>query len=178
MGLVAKFMLAAGIVLPAIALAQSPFQISGLHTDLVFTEAVALAEKLGGDCGRKAEWPTEGESVQCEYLPCLERNTAGKCTEFDRAKPGLTIAAQPILWIVLQGPEKSSPLTRISILYEGSNDVVAASLQGDFGPPDARASAPEKSWSRARRLNWTKGNYRAGFLDSPQMIVLAAESAH
>ena len=178
MGLVANFMLAAGVIFPAIALAQSPFQISGLHTDLVYTEAVAQAQRLGGNCQRSAEWTTDGESVQCEYSPCLARNTGGKCIKFDLSKPGLTIAAQPILWIVLEAPAKPSRLTRISILYEGDNDVVAASLQQAFGSPDAGAPTPEKSWSHARRLEWTKGNYRRGFLDSPQMIILASEQAH
>jgi hypothetical protein len=179
MGSIRNLSGAAPAVIAAIALAQSPYEIHGLHTDLVFTEAVAQAEKLGGNCQITASGTQDGgTSARCEYLPCIERNQAGTCEQQNPRSPGLTIAAQPVLQISLEAPTDSARLTRILLVFEGSDRAVADSLKQAFGPPDgAGTSSEETSWSHSHRLNWTQGHYRMGLLDSPKLIILATDQA-
>jgi hypothetical protein len=177
MDLFRKFVGVVLAVVPACALAQSPYVISGLHTDLIFTEAVALAEKLGGDCQvSNSRTGVSDKSVQCEYVACGERNQAGACEKEQPATAELLIAAQPILRISLEAPEDSAPLTRIVMVYEGDTAVVAQNLIEEFGPSDVDGTPTDnKSWSNARRWSWTRGRYRMGLLDSPQLIILAVQ---
>ena len=159
------------------ALAKSPYEISGLHTELTFSEAVAQAQKLGGSCQiTRDESQQSGTSAQCEYVPCSLRNPTGGCAQQDTAATGLTIAAQPIVRIGLDAPGESAHLTRIVFVYEGSRDTVAEYLTLTFGPPSGEvARADEKSWSHSQRLAWTQGIYRVGLLDSPKLIILGAD---
>jgi len=173
-----SYMVAAALaVLPATALAQPPFEISGLHTDLVFTEAMSKAETLGGDCRISNSRTKEGAKMAyCEFLPCIARNTAGGCAKYSMESPPLTIASQPVLRIALEAPGDASPLTRIIITYEGNTGAVAQSLTSTFGRADNDSgSRPEPSWSGSRRLSWTQGIYRMGLIDDPKLLILAAD---
>jgi hypothetical protein len=158
-------------------LAQSPYEIHGLHTELVFIEAVAKAEKLGGNCQiSTVRTQAVAKRALCEYAPCSARNQDGACEQQDTRTIGLTIASQPILRISLEAPGDSARLTLIAILFEGNLDTVAASLQQEFGPPDSTGTPPNKqSWTPAHRLNWTQGHYRMGLLNSPKLIILGAD---
>jgi len=168
---------AALAVLAASALALSPYEIHGLHTELIFTEAVAQAEKLGGKCQiSTASTQAGGKSALCEYPPCSARDKDGACEQQGARTTGLTIASQPILRISLEAPADSARLTLIAILFDGSLDAVSADLQQKFGPPDSdETPADQQNWSHARRLNWTQGHYRMGLLNSPQLIILGAD---
>lgn len=169
---------AALVFVPVIALAQSPFEISGLHMDLVFTEAVAKAEKLGGTCQITTSRTQEGGKIaQCEYLPCIERNIVGECERRDLDDPELTIAAQPIMQIGLEAPGDVSRLTRILILFEGSTVAVAESLEREFGPPKIHGNSQGKSWTHSRRISWTQGNYHMGLMNLPKVISLTVDRA-
>jgi hypothetical protein len=163
-------------VVAASALARSPYEIHGLHTELIFTEAVAMAEKLGGTCQiTTSRSPAGRRNARCDFAHCSTQNQAGTCEPDTR---GLAIAAQPILRISMEAPGESARLTLIAILFEGSLDAVTASLQQEFGPPDnAGTAAGQQSWTPARRLNWTRGHDRLGLLDSPKMIILGADRA-
>ena len=179
MNLSKNWMWAALALMPALALAQSPYKISGLHTELVFTEAVAMAEKLGGTCrGITPLTTVGGKSAQCDYLPCIEQSAAGVCNKWDMNDPGLTIGAQPIMRIGLEAPADDALVTRIVILYEGSPAAVAETLKREFGQPASDGTTnKEKSWSHSRRLSWNQGEYRMGLLDTPKMVILAANRA-
>jgi len=169
---------AALVFVPVIALAQSPFEISGLHMELDFTEAVAKAEKLGGTCQITTSRTQDGGKIaQCGYLPCIEHNLAGECEKWDLDAPKLTIAAQPIMQIGLEAPGDISRLTRILILFEGSTVAVAESLEREFGPPKIHGNSQGKSWTHSRRMSWTQGNYHMGLMDSPKLISLTVDRA-
>jgi hypothetical protein len=166
------------VAVSAIAQAESPYQILGLHTDLIFTEAVALAEKLGGNCQTTtSETQDGGLLAECGYATCGALNPASECEQLEKKAPALTFGGQPITRIVVEAPGDSARLTRVFLEYAGSNDVIAEYLTQAFGPPhDNGPPANQKSWSHSRRLNWTQGHYRMGLMDSPKLIVLAAET--
>lgn len=161
----------------AVAQAQPPYAIHGLHTDLVFTEALAQAEKLGGKCQVSLSRSQEGgTNAECEFASCNARDTAGECEPESGELAGLTIAEQPIMRLGLDAPGESAQLTRVVFLYEGSQKVVAAYLEKVFGAPNGEAHRPdEQSWSHSRRLVWTQGIYRVGLLDNPKLLILGAD---
>jgi hypothetical protein len=178
MSSIRKLVAAALSCLSAIAMAQSPYQVSGLHTDLVFTDAVAQVEKLGGDCRISAVSAEEGgTSAECDFLQCPEGNQVDACKGRDTQTPGLAIAAQPVLRIGLEAPETAARVTRIVVLFEGTTAPVAEALTQQFGLPDNHGAIPEKSWSHSRRQSWTQGIYRMGLLNDPNLIILAADRA-
>ncbi|MEZ5501647.1 MAG: hypothetical protein R3E50_02925 [Halioglobus sp.] len=179
MGTVRIYLLLALAVLPAFAIAASPYVISGLSTDLVFTEAVAQAEKLGGDCQLAASRNDDGgTSAQCEYRHCPQGGPSAGCDQPHPDKPALTIAAQPILKIGLEAPGEEAHLSRIVFLFEGDAAAVALDLRQKFGAPDRDGAAESaQSWSNSRRLSWKQGDYRLGLVDSPQLIIMAVDRA-
>lgn len=164
------------VAMPTAALAQPPYAISGLHTDLILTQAVAQAKKLGGDCQDiTSHLNQEPQSVQCDYSACVASNSTGLC-EAEGFSRRPMIASQAISRIVLEAPGESARLTRIVMAYEGDTEAVAAGLVDEFGPTDAGGGPTGKTtWSNARRWNWTQGRYRMGLLDSPQLIILATD---
>src|SRR5262245_27217772 len=94
-----------------VAQSQPPYVIHGLHTDLVFTDAVAMAEKLGGKCQITAAVTQQGEtSAQCEYADCGSQDPAGDCKAQRGEMADFAIAAQPILRIGLEAPGTSAKL--------------------------------------------------------------------
>ncbi len=168
---------AALTVVATITLAQSPYEINGLHTELVFTAAVAQAQKLGGNCQiTPPATPDGGSSAQCEFAPCGARSKDGACEPQDAKTAGLTIAAQPIVHISLEAPDDAAQLTRIVFLFEGRHDAVAGGLTQTFGAPNGEITpTDQKSWSHSRRLSWTQGRYRVGLVDSPKLILLTTD---
>lgn len=168
---------AVAVTVAAIAQAESPYQILDLHTDLIFTEAVALAEKLGGNCQTTASPSQGGGTVaECGYATCSAQNPTSVCRQPEAKVAALTIAGQPIKRIVLEAPGDSARLTRVLLEYAGSKDVIAEYLARAFGPPhDNGLPASQKSWSHSHRLNWTQGHYRMGLMDFPNLIILAVE---
>ena len=166
--------LAALAVLPASALAGAAFEINGLHVELVFTDAVARAEQLGGVCQSGLSRRRGGGVIAvCEYPSCLEENSPGVCDESSLESSGRMIASQPIIQIRLEAPEPSFRLTRIAMVFEGSPEVVAKSLKQKFGQPRKDPSATtEGSWTHSRRLHWKQDNYHMGLLDIVNTIML------
>jgi hypothetical protein len=166
-------------IVPAFAAAQPPYVISGLHSELRLDEAVAQAQKLGGDCREIVDRSNEeGESVQCEYRLCDETAATGACNAEDTGTTGLAFAGQAIASILLQAQADTTRLTRIVIVYSGDTDALAAGLIDAFGPTETDgAPTDSKSWSHARRWSWRAGPYRMGLLNSPQWITLATDQA-
>jgi hypothetical protein len=166
-------------MVPACASAQSPYVIHGLHSELTLDEALAQAEKLGGDCQVIAAHPSEeGRNIQCEYRHCDEATTAGDCNTEELPAIALSFADQPIVSILLQAPADSARLTRIVMVYNGSTDEVATGLIKAFGPTETDgAPSDTQSWSHARRWSWRSDQYRMGLMNSPQWITLATDSA-
>lgn len=162
---------------PCAVLAQSPYTISGLHSDLTLASAVAQAEKLGGRCATKDSRTVEqGKIVQCSFSHCSEPDAAGACGEAVSASAGLMFAALRITSIDLVAPDDAAPLTRIVMTHEGDTDAMAAGMIETFGPTVAGgAPTGKKTWSKARRWSWVQGQYRLGLLDSPQVIILATD---
>jgi hypothetical protein len=167
---------AALAIVAVTALAQSPYEINGLHTELVFTAAIAQAEKLGGNCQITPSATQDGgTSALCEYAPCSARNLDGGCEPQNTQTTGLTIASQPILRISLEAPAHSAPLSRIVFLFDGRHDAVEATLNQTYGPPSGDVTADQKSWSHARRIRWTQGRYHLGLSNIPKLITLEAD---
>lgn len=167
----------AGAVLTALApaaLAQAPFQFNGLHPDLVFTDAVATTEKLGGKC-RVKHSRTEGGGVgaQCELPSGSAGAQPGDSGKRDATEPTPSIASQPITRIGMEAPVETAQLTRIVFVFDGSLDTVAEYLVQQFGQPDHDGtSAAEKSWSHAKRRSWSQGHYTLGLSNSPDLVIL------
>jgi hypothetical protein len=162
----------------AAALAQSPYTISGLHTDMTLANAVAQAEKLGGSCEGNATRPGKEENltVQCSYSHCSTSDSTAGCEEGGATDTGLMLFSFPISGITLIAPNDASPLTRIVIAFDGDTDAVAEGLLKTFGPTVAEgAPTGKKTWSKARRWGWVQGQYRLGLLNSPQLIILATD---
>lgn len=163
----------------ACASAQSPYVIHGLHSELTLDEALAQAEKLGGDCQVIATHPNEeGRNIQCVYRHCDEASTAGDCNAQDLTAVALSFADQPIVSILLQAPADAARLTRIVMVYGGATEAVATGLIKTFGPTEADgAPSDTQSWSHARRWSWRSDQYRMGLMNSPQWITLATDQA-
>lgn len=170
---------------PAVAAAQSPYVINGLHSEMRLDEALAQAQKLGGACQELASRPNEeGVNIQCEYRHCDATAPAAapapapanRCDAADPTANGPTVARQPVVSIVLQAPSETAPLTRILMVYSGSTDTVEAGLVETFGPTETDGSPGDpQSWSHARRWSWRTGPYRMGLMNSPQWITLATD---
>jgi len=165
------------LTVSAFASAQPPYIIHGLHSELTLAEALAQAEKLGGDCQEIATRQNEeGRNIQCGYRHCDEAATAGDCNAEDIALPALTFAQQPIVSIVLQAPADAARLTRIVLIYSGVTETVATGLIDAFGPTEGEGTPSDtQSWSHARRWSWREGAYLMGLLNSPQWITLATD---
>jgi hypothetical protein len=171
---------AALVFVSGVGVAAPAFEISGLHIEMPFNDAVAQAEKLGGVCQLSAS--RRGVSAvyaQCEYPSCDEGAPANACDKQDFESSGRSIAAQPITRVGLEAPTAASPLTRIAIVFEGSSEVIEEHLSREYGPPHLDGSAiVEKSWTHARRLFWKQGNYNMGLLTTVNMIMLTADRAN
>jgi hypothetical protein len=165
------------VMLASSTFAASPFEISGFTTDLIFSQALEKARKLGGICQIiPLPAPEGGTSAQCEYAACSSRDKAGACDPQEGQATGLTIAAQPIRQIVLEAPTDTAPLTRIIFGYEGRYESVAEGLKQAFGPPSGDAAQADRpSWTHARRLGWTQGRYRVGIVNIPKLIIMVAD---
>lgn len=157
-----------------LAQSQSPYAIHGLRTGgEVFDEALALAQRLGGQCERGSE---SGVSAQCDFRPCARRAPAGDCREWDEGAPSpLAIAGQPVLRIGIEAAAPDAPLSRVVILYDGDPAAVAAELSRQFGPSDKGDAPGSPSWTHSGRLAWSAGPHRMGLLDTPRLLILATE---
>lgn len=173
-----RYLAGAALVVPVlIAQAQAPFQINGLHADLVFTDAIVLVEKLGGQCRIKhSRTEAGGVSAQCGIArgssPANE-GESGQATAGPAAVPGPMIGGQPITRIGMEASVPSAQLTRIVFVFDGSLEAVAQHLVQQYGQPDHDGTATdEESWSHAKRRSWSKGNYTLGLLNSPDLVIL------
>jgi hypothetical protein len=173
-------MLAVLAFFSSLSCARAPFDVSELQVDLPFAEALEIAEALGGDCKVEPGRLKEGGVIaKCEYLVCVVGTQAGVCEEREQEADGLAVAAQPVLRISLEAPNRNARLVRIVILLEGALEPVAEHLVQRFGPPDQSGTpSDEQSWSHSRRLSWTQGMYRMGLLNSPRLIILAVDRSH
>jgi hypothetical protein len=165
------------VVISARAQAEPAFEVSGMHTQMVFSDAVARAEKFGGVCELDKIRRSEGGVVAlCEYPSCIEERPSEECDKQSQQSPKLTVAAQPITRIAFEAPAASSSLTLIYITFEGSVDGVEENLKREYGQPDNDTAAnAEKSWTHARRLHWTAGNDRLGLRVLVKTIMLATK---
>jgi hypothetical protein len=170
---------AALAVLALIAQAQAPFQINGLHPDLVFTDAIVVVEELGGQCRIKhSRTEGGGVSAQCgmsrgNLSTSESESEPGQAAAAPAATPGPMIGAQPITRIGMEAAMPSAQLTRIVFVFDGSLEAVAQHLVQQYGPPDHDGAATaEESWSHAKRRSWSNGNYTLGLLNSPDLVIL------
>lgn len=164
------------LLAPLAAFAQAPFQFGGLHTDLIFSDAVGKAQQLGATCNIKQSRSIGGGvSANCALLPCTVGTKVGICQEQHTLPTKLAIASQPIVTIGLDAPAESSPLQSITFLFDGSVDAMAKTLIEQFGAPtsDGTTSA-QQGWSHSQRRSWTSGNYNLGLMNSPNMVILTA----
>lgn len=165
---------AAMAIVAPVATAQSPFEINGLHTDLVFADARAMAEKLGAKCRIKhSRTEGGGVSAQCE-LPTADASApAGSGVPPDAPARGPTIGAQPITRIGMEAPDETAPLVRIVFIFDGNIETVAEYLTQQYGAPDYGGEpTTEKSWSHSRRRSWSQGMYTLGLSNSPDIVIL------
>jgi hypothetical protein len=164
------------LVISLAASAQAPFEFGGLHTDLEFSDAIAKAQQLGGACKVKTSSNSSGGvSANCELLPCTFGTEVGVCQEQHSLPTKLSIGAQPIINIGLDAPSKSSTLRRITFLFEGSVDAMAAFLVKQFGAPTNDGTVNgQDSWSHSQRRTWRNGNYNLGLMNSPNLVILSA----
>lgn len=167
----------AGLALAALAAsarAQPPFQIHGLHPDLVFTDAVTVIQKLGAEC-RIKQSRTEGGGVsaQCAMESVGEVSGVAAAGQPESPQPGPMIGPQRITRIGVEAPVESAQLTRIVFMFEGGLEAVAQYLVQQYGPPDHDGTATdEQSWSHSKRRGWIEGNYTMGLLNSPDLVIL------
>jgi hypothetical protein len=172
----------AGMVLAVhsvVALAAPTYEISGFHTELIFSDAVAQAELLGGVCQQSTS-PREGGKViaRCDYLPCIDGHAADVCDSQSPELPEFTVAAQPISKLALEASGTSSRLTGISIVFEGNIELVAEYLKQEFGPPRAGPASSKRNWSHSRRQHWAEGKDHMGLLNTANMIMLRTRSGN
>ena len=155
-----------------VVMAEPPYKINGFHTDLVFTEALALAEGLGGDCEISVARRRDNEQrALCEYLLCAGPAHSEACE--NQTSSGPSFAGQPIVQIAFDAPTESSSLSRIILLYEGSTEAVEDSLTEMYGTPRVGGdSSRRESKSDSRRLNWQQDSYRIGLVVLPRWIIL------
>ena len=177
MGSIRSLLGAVLAVFSAIAVAETPYEINSLHVGLVFTEAVARAEVLGGTCEiTTARRSNRGKIAQCEYLTCAEDSELGACEQRDKDSSGFAIASQPVMHISLEAAGNDALVTRILIAYVGNTAAVEESLRGQFGEAIHDESAGKvKSWSNSHRLHWQRGEYRMGLLHPSQLIMLTVD---
>jgi len=160
------------------SLAQAPFQVIGLSTDLVFTEAVAIIEKLGAVCrvkNTRTPAGTTGVSGECAFSAAGEsaQETAAKSTGPAVSAPA--IGEQPVTHINIVAPLETAQLQRIMIVVGGSLDAVIKALEQQYGPPDHDTFASkDPSWSHSKRKAWIKEFYTLGLINAPQVVVLTA----
>jgi hypothetical protein len=159
-----------------VAIAAPAFDIIGLHIEMSFNDAVAQAEKLGGICTLSTSRREDAVYAQCEYLSC-EGDPANACDK-QKLESGLSFAAQPIVRLGLEAPTAAAPLTRVSIIFEGSSEVIEEHLSSEYGPPHRGGSVvTEKSWTNARRLHWKQGDNNMGLMITAKMIMLTKDPA-
>jgi hypothetical protein len=178
---ISPYLTGAVLLLVSLAsVAQAPFQVIGLSTDLVFADAVAVIEKLGAVCQVANDRTPSGiNSVrgECAFSVAGEakppQETAAKATGPAVSVP--TIGEQSVTHIVLSAPLATAQLERIMIVMAGSLDAVIKALVQQYGPPDHDSFASkEPSWSHSKRKAWIKGFYTLGLINAPQVVTLTA----
>lgn len=163
----------AGILLFVVSAsaAAPPYAIRGLHVDLAFADALALAEALGGDCVTGTHRRGELTYARCDYGGCDSAEQA--CSAARTAAPALGFADAALVRVGLEAPAPSALLTQASIVFEGNADAVAAALERQFGPPvGATPGQPGESWSNSRRVFWRAGDANLGLLMNRRTIML------
>jgi hypothetical protein len=172
---IVQYLAGAALALLAVSLqAQARFQISDLHPDLVFADAVAAIEKLGGRCRiKQSQTEGGGVSAQCALAPA--GGSAGTVAAEEPAVPasGPMIGPQPITRIGVEAPLASVKLTRIVFEFDGGLESVAQYLVQQYGKPDHDGTlTADLSWSHSKRRIWSDGNYTMGLLNSPNLVIL------
>lgn len=154
--------------------AQAPFQLHGLHPDLLFSDAVTAIERLGGKCRvRQSQTEGGGISAQCAMGSVGEVEGAAAAGQPDTPPTGPMIGPQPITRIGVEAPVESAQLTRIVFVFDGGLEAVAQYLVQQYGPPDHDGTTThEESWSHSKRRGWIEGNYSMGLLNSPDLVIL------
>ena len=152
------------------------YVINGLHVGLDFDEAVAAAEALGGTC--EVESLRRGEKLfaGCAFSTCAQQSGESACKEQPTDRPVLGTGKQPIVRIGLEAAGASGRLSKISIVFDGSSEVVAAALKREFGEPFSDTSGHTgQSWSHSRRVHWKSGGESMGLLKDINTITLFAD---
>jgi hypothetical protein len=169
----------AGVALVALAASaqdkpQPPFQIEGLHPDLVFTDAVTAIERLGGVCRiKQSRSQGGGVSAQCVIETVGENDGGATAGEAQSPKNGPMIGPQRITRVGVEAALDSAQLTRIVFMFDGGLEAVAQYLVQQYGQPDHDGTTSDKqSWSHSKRRGWKEGNYTMGLLNSPDLVIL------
>jgi hypothetical protein len=158
------------------AQAQAPFQIIGLHPDMVFPDARAAIEKMGGVCSMRQAKTAAGDrsiNAECTLPQASKAGHGGAVGNQGSVQSGPVIGAQPVTLISIEAPLESAQLTRIMIALEGNLDAIASDLEQQYGPPDHDTFATkDPSWSHSKRKAWIKGSYTLGLINVPQLVIL------
>lgn len=171
----------AGFALAALAASaqdppQPPFQIQGLHPDLVFKDAVTAIERLGGVCRiKQSQSQGGGISAQCVIEAVGEKDALAAAVEVPSPQTGPMIGPQQITRIGVEAALDSAQLTRIVFMFDGGLEAVAQYLVQQYGQPDHDGTTSDKqNWSHSKRRGWKEGNYTMGLLNSPDLVILTA----
>ena len=107
---------------------------------------MSLTEKLGATC--TVTTTQSQRSAHCEVPACGASGVSQGCAGATADTQAVTIAGQPVLRISLDSldaggdSDQALPLGRISFLYRGDTEALAAWLETQYGPalnptPDA-----------------------------------------
>lgn len=153
--------------------AAPPYEFHGLHIDRVFTDAVALAEELGGDCQLGTHRRGEVTFARCSYSACNGVAPDEACASEDAAVLTLELGPVRVESIRLESFAPDARLTQAAIIFQGDADAVARGLEREFGPPaDSTGSRAGDSWSNSRRLFWRDGEVNMSLLKNRRTIML------
>jgi hypothetical protein len=164
-------------LLPMAGLAQPPYPLNGLHTELTFTEAIDRAQQIGGSCkDTRPNRKRGGVSAACDYTLCNSPVPGEICNQEDDRASSFTLAKQRVTLVEFEAPGPDSQVSMIGIFFEGEHAAVMEELIAAFGKPNNDTLGDRKdSWTNSRRLFWHQGNQRVGLMDSPKMILMAAD---
>ncbi len=158
------------LLLAAVVRAAPPYEFHGLHLDSVFTDAVALAEELGGACQLDTHRRGQVTFARCDFDACPEGGPVEPC---ESNVLTLGFDSSRVESIRLEAFHPDARLTQAAIIFEGDADEVAQGLERKFGPPiDSTGDRAGDSWSNSRRLFWRSGGVNMSLLKNRRTIML------
>jgi hypothetical protein len=153
----------------AAVFAAPPYEIRGLHVDMVFNDAMSRAEELGGACEPGTHRRGEAFVARCDYTACAARGGNAQCPGSGVEGISWDLEAVAIVSIGFEAATPAARLSRIAIVFDGDADAVAESLVREYGPPDDTTGT---GWSNSRRLFWMTGESNLSLLKNRRTIML------